>query len=54
MKKVKYRCPICKGTNVQVRAWIDANTNKYVCDIEDEFAWCENCEKEIRLEEIKD
>ena len=30
-----YHCPICGGTNVQVRAWVDANTNEYICDCED-------------------
>lgn len=48
------RCRECKGTNIQVLAWIDANTNEYVGewtdgDINDN--WCEDCQKNIKFEE---
>lgn len=26
-------CPVCGGTNVQIMAWINANTNEYVSDV---------------------
>lgn len=51
MENIMYHCPICGGTNVQVRAWVDANTNEYICDCEDGGAWCSDCEKEVHLEE---
>ena len=28
-----YCCSQCGGTNIQVQAWVNANTNKYVDDI---------------------
>lgn len=52
--KTQYRCPICHGTNIQVRAWVDANTNEYICDCEDDEGWCADCEEDIRLEDYED
>ncbi len=41
-------CPECGGTNIQIMAWVDANTNKYCSDVnnpaETEDTWCEDCE----------
>lgn len=46
-------CPECGGTNVQVMAWVDANTNKYCSDVnipaETEDTWCEDCEDHTGL-----
>lgn len=53
MKKIKFRCPICKGTNVQVKAWVDANTNEVIGECEEE-AWCDDCEEEVRLEDYEE
>lgn len=40
-------CPECGGTNVQIMAWVDANTNKYCSDVnnppECEDTWCDDC-----------
>ena len=52
--KTQYRCPICHGTNIQVRAWVDATTNEYITDCDDGEGWCEDCETEIILEENED
>ena len=51
MKKDKLVCSKCGGKNVQIRAWIDANTNKYTGDAmcEDEDTWCEDCEDHTGL-----
>lgn len=49
----KYRCSVCKGTNVQIRAWVDANTHKYDSDIPSEDAWCEDCDDHVSLEEVE-
>ena len=47
-----YRCPMCGGTDIHVRAWIRPNfSNRYAGDCEDfpEGAcdWCESCRKKI-------
>lgn len=49
----KYRCSVCKGTNVQIQAWVDANTHKYNSDVPGEDAWCEDCNTSVKLEEIE-
>ena len=47
-----YRCSKCKGTNIQVKAWIDPNTNEYIDDIDDNGdCWCEDCFDYIKMEE---
>lgn len=47
----RYRCSQCGGTNVQIQAWIDPNTNQYISDIEGGKCWCEDCEEETGLTE---
>lgn len=46
-------CPECGGTNVQVMAWVDANTNKFCSNVNDpvevEDTWCEDCEDHTGL-----
>ena len=46
-------CPICGGTNVQIRAWIDPNTNQYCSDVSDplnqEDTWCLDCDNHTGL-----
>lgn len=47
-----YRCPICGGTAIRVRAWVRPNYgNHYVGDCEDNHEddcdWCETCEKKV-------
>lgn len=45
----KYCCSVCGGTNIQLLAWIDANTNEYISDTEDDECWCEDCEKHTKI-----
>ena len=51
-------CSGCGGTNIQVMAWVDANTNKYCSDIntpaEVKDTWCEDCEDHTGLETIQE
>ncbi|MFT0409880.1 hypothetical protein [Bacteroides thetaiotaomicron] len=51
-------CSECGGTNVQIMAWVDANTNKYCSDVntpaEVEDTWCEDCEDHTGLETIQE
>ena len=50
--KSEYCCSECGGTNVQVQAWVDANTNEFMCDVDDNgCCWCEDCEKFTTLKE---
>ncbi len=48
----KFVCKICKGDNVQIRAWINANTHEYQDDsiLDDTDTWCEDCEDHKGLE----
>ena len=49
----KYVCSKCGSEHIQVKAWIDPNTNEIIDWVEDEECWCEDCQ-EIRHWEIKD
>ena len=40
MKKI---CTDCKGTNLQVRAWVNANTLEFVEYTREHDIWCETC-----------
>ena len=42
-------CSVCGGRNVQIRAWIDPNTDDYIGDCEDDDAWCDDCGEHVRL-----
>ena len=53
LDKPTYCCSQCGGTNIQVQAWVNANTNEYVDDIGEGECWCENCQKHTTIREIK-
>lgn len=40
MKKI---CADCKGTNLQVRAWVNVNTLEFVEYTPEDDIWCETC-----------
>ena len=44
-------CNKCGGTNIFVKAWVDANTNEYDSDIDGTAGWCDECETEIKFKE---
>lgn len=49
----KFCCSQCGGINIQVQAWVDANTNKYIDDIDQNGdCWCDDCEEHTKLKEI--
>lgn len=49
----RYVCSECGSPNIQVQAWINANTNEYVDDIGDSTeCWCEDCGKHTKLKEV--
>lgn len=37
-------CQQCGGQNIQVEAWVDANTNEYIYEHGDD-TWCNDCEE---------
>lgn len=39
-------CNECGGRNIQIRGWVDPNTNEYISDCDDDECWCEDCDKE--------
>lgn len=49
----RYVCSECGSTNIQVQAWVNANTNEYVSDLHDSGeCWCEDCMKHTKLKEV--
>jgi Zn finger protein HypA/HybF involved in hydrogenase expression len=46
-------CSECGSKNVQVTAWVNANTNRYTGDTDDDEAWCEDCDEHVTLDLIK-
>ena len=42
-------CSECGGKNIEVRAWVDANTNEYISDFEDTEGWCQDCSEHMRF-----
>lgn len=44
-------CNECGSTQVQVLAWVDANTNEYMGESFTKEAWCDNCEETCSLRE---
>ena len=50
----KWCCATCKGTKVQIQAWVYINTREYVDDAGgcENAIWCDFCEDHVELEEI--
>ena len=48
---MKYTCEKCGGDNVQVKAWVNPNTNEIIETMSDEVedCWCEDCEEHIEI-----
>jgi hypothetical protein len=43
-------CHNCGGQNVQIQVWLNANTNKVICDCSvdnRDGGWCEDCQKHV-------
>ena len=49
-------CRDCGTDNIQSLAWVDANTNKYVCNAglndNDNDKWCNDCEDYVQFEVV--
>ncbi|MDA3779890.1 MAG: hypothetical protein PF487_06680 [Bacteroidales bacterium] len=60
---MKYQCPKCKGTNIDIKVWLKLNLleNKSIerknietlDSIDSNDYWCNDCEEHIKPEEIK-
>lgn len=52
--KHRYVCSECGSPNIQVQAWVNANTHEYADVIIDGVneCWCENCNKHTKIKEI--
>ena len=50
-----WKCSICKGTNVQIKQWVNPNTNEVdnTGDIEMEDCWCQDCGEHTDLNLVK-
>lgn len=49
----RYVCSECGSPNIQIQAWVNANTSEYVSDLYGSGeCWCENCEKHTKLKEV--
>tara|TARA_R110000824_G_scaffold240495_1_gene429134 strand:+ start:337 stop:501 length:165 start_codon:yes stop_codon:yes gene_type:complete len=48
-----YQCPECKGTNVLVSMWMDANTEE-ITDQAGQEPWCNDCEAHVKRLEFVD
>jgi len=48
---MKFTCADCGGTNVQVKAWVNPNTDEIVETMQDEMedCWCDNCEEHVTI-----
>lgn len=48
----KLVCEKCGGKNIQVLAWVDANTHKYKGEgpcIDTDSNWCEDCKAHVYI-----
>lgn len=51
-------CSVCGGTNIQIMAWVDANTHEFDCVVndppEEEDTWCVDCEDHTGVKTLKE
>jgi Zn finger protein HypA/HybF involved in hydrogenase expression len=57
---MKYQCPKCKGTNIDIKVWLKLNLlenksieRKNIETLDSNDYWCNDCEEHIKPEEIK-
>lgn len=51
LNEQQYRCPLCKGTDIESKAWVNLNTLEFVEFADDEEDFCVACKELIRAEE---
>ena len=56
MKKTKLVCKECGSSNIEVKAWINPNTDKVLDSVSDEDIkdnWCNECSENVMFEKIE-
>jgi hypothetical protein len=53
---MKWICNKCKGSNIEVKAWIDANSKEVFdfCGEGFEDSWCRDCMKHVDFDLVED
>ena len=47
----KYVCTDCGNANIQIRMWVNINTNEIIDDVDDKNeCWCNQCENHTYFE----
>jgi len=46
----KWCCTNCGSQNVEIKKWVNANTDEVGTDCEDEYGWCPDCECHYEVE----
>ncbi len=48
-------CNECGGTNIQITAWVDPNTNEYKgeCGEANDDRWCEDCADHVGFDLVE-
>ena len=49
----KWCCSNCGGQNIEIKKWVNPNTNEIGIDCEDEYGWCSDCNDHYEVELIK-
>jgi hypothetical protein len=49
----KWVCSNCGGQNIEIKKWVNPNTNEIGTDCEDEYGWCSDCQDHHEVELIK-
>lgn len=51
-------CSECGSSDVEIMAWVDPNTDKYIADVDGDMSaescWCDNCEAHTNLVRLPD
>ena len=52
MSKTIWKCTECGGTNVEIKMWVNPNTNEQsdTGGLERSDCWCKDCEEHTELE----
>lgn len=52
-EKETWRCITCKKIDLQIRSWVDLNTNEVQEACDEEELWCCNCEEFISFNDLE-
>jgi len=52
MEILKFYCPICNGTNVEGKAWVNLNGEnpeiEFIESSDEEDFWCNDCQNHVK------